>query len=280
MSIENGRNPQILPVYLPDTRAIALGGEITGIRRPHGHGPAEPAGPHEHEPVSIPLEGASCALGPGVHRALVRRADAITQHGHQTIARAGYLEASARLELSAGAATSSGSVFIRDLTIGAPQESLTIEAASAEVRYKRDLAGGASSFELLKATMLIEGMTVTFRDPDKVPRSYAEVKAAVRRQQGFEFPVMNRAALADESDVPIILSLVDEIVIGQRGRMRPIKEGRGVYVADVGQIYFGELIIREHSRYFSLFRMELGCHYTGHVGSGPGGNGEPGPSLR
>jgi hypothetical protein len=65
MSLKD-QKPQSLPRYLPDTRAIAFGGEITAIRPDFlqpGPGSHED-GDHDHEPVSIPLEGVSGALGP------------------------------------------------------------------------------------------------------------------------------------------------------------------------------------------------------------------------
>lgn len=282
------KKPALLPLYLPDTRAIALGGEIKGVRSAFPPVAGRADGHHDHEPLSLAVEGASCVLGPGIHRAAVTRTDAITRYEHTVLTRASRLEASARLSIDKESrlARSTARSHIKNLVIGVPGESLTIEEATTEIYYHRELKpGGHSNFAIQKASLEIEGMTVHYNSLDEALTRYGGLKERLeaREKQGPEKAgacprPMNYGCLesAAKANPALVLTLVDHIDIKQDGRITPIPGTKhGVYVQEVGQIYFGELIVHEHSRYFSLFRMELGCHVVGHVGSGGGGNGEP-----
>jgi hypothetical protein len=298
---------QVLPVYLPDARAVAFGGEITGVAvRPLARycvgAPHEEGAEHRHDEVSIPFEGASCALAPGVHRAEIQRAEAITYYRDPRVSRAlalsraAHLQASARLRLTeegkAVKAVSTARMAVQNLVIGVPGESLTIETASAQMEYSRDMSDPHESrFELHQPFIAIEGIKVSFYPASEIPDRFDAVVKQVGNGGVFRkhYDLTKEEGRCRPEDVDpeklllkangkgpdtIIFSIVKRIECSLPGAI-PLAP-HGIYIPRVGQIYFGEMVVREHSRYFSLYRMALGCHVEGHSGGGVGGNGEPG----
>lgn len=251
------------PEFFAHASAIAFGGEITQVQLRDG-------GAHENVVPPMPIAGASCALAPGVYRAVDERVDAVTRYRGFEVVRATSLYASAVVQISESSARTTIEAALGGLSIGFPQRRpLRVQVASTRMVTDRPRGPGPAQFRLAAPELELEGLRVRFLPADQLPPNYAEFRrapTAFGRGCSHEANITaGYFARAEETNPPGVLHLVESIDIADNARIQFIPPN-GVHIDDVGQIFFGELTIHENSRTFSLMRMVLGCPIHARIG--------------
>jgi hypothetical protein len=251
------------PEFFAHASAIAFGGQITQVQLRDG-------GAHADVVPVLPIAGASCALAPGVYQAVSERVDAVTRYRGFEVVRAASLFASAAVEIAERSATTTIEASLGGLSIGfARRRPLRIHVATSRMVTERPRGPGPARFRLAAPELEMEGLHVNFLPADELPPGYEDFRrapAAFGRDCQHPVNITNGYfGQADEPNPPGVLHLVDSITITDNARIQFIPPN-GVYIDDVGQIFFGELTIRENSRAFSLMRMVLGCPVHGRLG--------------
>ena len=165
------------PEFFAHASAIAFGGEITQVQLRDG-------GAHENVVPPMPIAGASCALAPGVYRAVNERVDAVTRYRGFEVVRAGSLYASAVVQISENSARTTLEAALGGLSIGFPKRRpLRVHMASTRMVTDWPKGPGPAQFRLAAPELELEGLRVNFLPADQLPPNYAS-SGALRTHSG------------------------------------------------------------------------------------------------
>ena len=253
----------IPPRYFAHAHAVALGGEITALHL---------AGSPRPEPFAQPIgiDGSSCALPTSGGRATNNRRDGVTFVNGWPVARFAHAHSAVSLDITKDTAFTTSRTVVSGFELGWRRPQIKIESASVSLRATNPPGDkDPTRWTFLEAPVLeVDGLDIDLLDAKEIPESYDAVKAEIGKKDGLSrfvlkdyFSDEQGRRVASTEKPPIVLHIVKSI--RPRRADAKVTEHNGVYIHDLGQFHFAELVIREASRHFTLLRSSLGCPLHG-----------------
>ncbi len=269
------------PPYLGHASAVALAGHVDRV--------ADRPGRDAHLPVNVPLDGVSCSLPLNGGRASTTRTRLNTMYRGQSLASCAWARAEVSLRLADEQVTTRAAASTADVYLGL-FEKLSIQQCSAEITSLASRTTPSAPERFTLARPVLEG--VAFQDeplelelaPDLFRKddTYEQVVDFVNSGEGESYLLPHSrlqkgdsAAAGKRIALHIVRSLKwgGHTIVEQRGGKR---RSNGAYLPEIGQVYFGEMLIDPDSRRLTLIRIQLGCPADGSAVMGDvDDNGQP-----
>jgi hypothetical protein len=277
--------------YIANASAIALAGQINQVADQNGVPPAH---------VPIPIDGVSCALPLNGGRAMSSKTNGMTKclmKDGSELHLISFQEATADCELKVhrvdkehiDVETRAETTFTK-LTVGKDRE-LVLAGVTSRVKMLSKVQLEKGKKEEPTYNFSFDGVphldikfwnsvpTIDLSALTALPASYKAVRDAIEKGDkvdGFDRPLRQyllpyspfnpeHPGGEDKGRETIALHIVNALTWPELGK-GPIRNS--VYLKDIGQVCFGELLIGPEFRRFTLVRFEFGCPSGGTASGG------------
>jgi hypothetical protein len=260
-------NARIKLPYFFHADAIAIAGQIDevtahqppGVRRPLKRAAAASS----KLPLRLPVDGVSCSLPSNGGISETTKTKGLTQHEGQRIVSFEWARARTEGALTGTTAVVRATADIANLQVGDCQP-LFVSTASADLRAEESLVGGGLDLRIRLRLAPIEvwggSIEVDFEDVDGAP-GLAKLGLGAGTSGRMALAGAKPPGLLRTSKVQsaVGLHLVKGIKVNAPRRLVQPVGDHGVYVQDIGFIFFGEATVTAGMQHVSVMRFELGC---------------------